>query len=364
MATPKISEAGKQFLASLRAQNYSNSTVGGYETVLNRMATDLRNIQVGSITASHIDKWFYGPGGLREPHINRCINGPKMTPPIQPSTFNQYRNRTKQFLKWCKQKGWVKGDPMEYSRPMKINAKRERQRPEPLTLLRLLEVTSEPRDRAYLAMAMNTALRANEINRMVVGDLDLDAGDLQTLITKTETTDVMPVTEDLDREMRRWLTHYTVTLGRPLRDEDVLFPKRNGGQISHFEWSEEAGRKVIVRVPVQYRPDVHIDRAHSIVQGALGRLGLPTKGEGVHTIRRAVARAYFDHVAAEGGYVEALRETAALLHHESMATTEGYLGTSVEKARRDKRLKGRPLLTAIVNANTENVITLKPRDVS
>jgi hypothetical protein len=90
----------------------------------------------------------------------------------------------------------------------------------------------------------------------------------------------------------------------------------------------------------------------------LEKLGLPTKYEGTHTIRRAIALAYFDEASAEQGDVAALRETAALLHHAHLSTTERYLGMTAEKNRRNKRIKGRPFLTAMV-AKQDNVVPLR-----
>lgn len=40
----------------------------------------------------------------------------------------------------------------------------------------MLGVAGNPRDRAYLATTINTGLRANEISRLRVGDVDLERG--------------------------------------------------------------------------------------------------------------------------------------------------------------------------------------------
>lgn len=45
----------------------------------------------------------------------------------------------------------------------------------------------------------------------------------------------------------------------------------------------------------------------------------------------------------------ALRATAALLHHSSTAVTENYLGLSHERVRRDRSLRGKAFLTAMVD---------------
>lgn len=84
-----------------------------------------------------------------------------------------------------------------------------------------------------------------------------------------------------------------------------------------------------------------------VVQDALRMAGVRVEpGEGVHTLRRSVARGFFD-AAAEAGYDGALRTTAALLHHQSTQTTELYLGIAADRLRRDATLRGQPFLTEI-----------------
>ncbi len=97
-----------------------------------------------------------------------------------------------------------------------------------------------------------------------------------------------------------------------------------------------------------------------VVQEALRKAGYPTKGEGVHTIRRSVARAYFDQETALG-YDGALRSTQALLHHADGATTEGYLGLTHETKRRDQILLGKSFLTALVGTSDAEVVPMPAR---
>ncbi len=98
-----------------------------------------------------------------------------------------------------------------------------------------------------------------------------------------------------------------------------------------------------------------------VVHAALARVGLPTRHEGAHTIRRAVARHFFDSlVATDLGYDGALRTVSALLHHSNAATTETYLGLSSERQRRDNRLRRQPFLTALIDRS--NVVPFRVQD--
>jgi integrase len=91
-------------------------------------------------------------------------------------------------------------------------------------------------------------------------------------------------------------------------------------------------------------PDKRLTKAHRIVQRALTEFGVTvTFQEGLHTLRRSAARQFFED-CADQGHDAALRSTAALLGHKSVITTEGYLGISGDRIKRNKMLKGRDFL--------------------
>jgi integrase len=353
--TIKLSTAIEEYLAMMERKRRSPETIRSDQRTLKRLLIDLGDIQIASITPKHIEKWFYGKQGIMSEH-KTDQHGRKTNPAVAPATHNQYRSRLKVFFDWCRKQGHLKKDLLEHVDPLKVQP-RKRQRPAPHTLLEFLEAAANPRDRCWIALALNTALRSNEIKRIKVGDVDLESGFISVNITKTQETDEQPISSDLDEELRRWLTIYTTDIGRPLRNEDFLFPNRIGNLISHYETGPD-GKRTMVRTPLEWTPDRMIGRTEIIVQVVLEKLGLPTKYEGTHTIRRAIALAYFDEASAEQGDVAALRETAALLHHAHLSTTERYLGMTAEKNRRNKRIKGRPFLTAMV-AKTDNVVPLR-----
>ncbi len=94
----------------------------------------------------------------------------------------------------------------------------------------------------------------------------------------------------------------------------------------------------------ELQPTVRISKPALIIQRALSRqLGTETlRGEGVHTVRRSVARILFDQ-ASEHGHDNALRVAAALLGHSSTQTTEIYLGIDRDRQKRDEILRGKSL---------------------
>lgn len=351
----RISTATQEYLGTMQRKKRSKETIRVDRNVLKRMMSDVGDLQMASLTPKHIENWFYGPGGLMDDHPTDQW-GRKTNPPIAPATHNQYRSRLKVFFDWSIKRGYLRKDLLENVDPLKVQA-RKRQRPAPHVLLTFLDAAANDRDRCWIATALNTALRSIELKHLTYGDVDLESGFISVTITKTGDVDEQPISSDLDAELRRWFTIYATDLGRPLRNEDYLFPNRTGNLISHYV-TEPDGKRTMVRTPLEWVPDKEIGRTEGIVKFALEKLGLPTKYEGTHTIRRSIALAYFDEAAGEMGDVAALRETAALLHHKSLTTTERYLDMTAEKNRRNKRMKGKPFLSAMV-AKADNVVPLR-----
>jgi integrase len=363
MAGKRLSDAIEEYLRIQQARagtggHRGSNTAAADNNVLSMFLRMSGDRVLTNLTPEHVEAWFYGPGGIRDHHEvkSKRLGQGGMAPPVAEATHNHYRSRLKMFFKWCTNRGYMRVDVMAHTQALKV-PRMTRQRPSAVTLLALLDATTNGRDRAYLATAMNTALRSSDIHALRVGDVDLAGGWIHAQIRKTRDADSKPISEDLDAELRAWLTEYGTALGRPLTEHDYLFPRRRGGLISHYEDGPE-GVRVPVRAPYTWVPDQPLGDTHLIVQKALKALGLPTHKEGTHTVRRAVARAYFDWVAAEKGDQAALRETASFLNHSSTATTELYLGMTPEKERRDRRLRGNAFLTSMVAA--DNVVPLRP----
>jgi integrase len=348
----RIGETVETYLEWRKARGYAESTMKTDNRILRRFARDMRDIQMRNLRPSHVENWFYGPGGLTRAHKGDNY-GTNIMAPITPATHNQYRSRLAVFFEWTTKRGLTRHDMLE-DVPFQKVPKRERIRPAPDVLLRFLDSTDIPRDRAYLAIAVNSALRTSEIRRMLVGDVDFDYGFIKVRISKGGGEDLLPMTQDLEVELRRWFEAYEKEIGRPLQDSDYLLPLLTAQRFSHYETDPETGKRVLRLTPRVLDPSKPIkERTEYIVKRALEQVGLPTRYEGTHTIRRAVARAYFDQMSQTGGYDSALRATSALLHHSSTLTTERYLGLSVERTRRDKMMRGKPFLTAMLQQTPE-----------
>lgn len=349
----KLSVVIDDYLAK-RKKHKSEETYRVDRQMLNALVRHVGDLQIGNLRPEHVEDYFYGPQGIMNEHPTGQ-RGRKTNPGVSKATHNQHRGVLMTFFKSCTRKGLVKVDLMELVPFLKVPL-RPRIFLTPHQLLQLLEFAENPRDRGVIAYALNTGNRASEIKNLKIEDIDLKTGYAYPTITKThEGKKATPISEDLDQELRRWLTAYAEELGRPLRIDDYLFPARRGGLISHYE-TDENGKRVMVRHPLYWKPDTPMHRIQGIVQHALKQLGYETKGEGIHTIRVAAGRIFYD-MEAEAGEANAIRTTMEWFNHSNQATTERYLRTNVERQRKERVLKGKPFLTKLVD--TSNVVPLK-----
>lgn len=354
--TIALRSAIDEYLTNRRASKADN-TMRTDAGLLPRFAEHVGNPTFEVLSPEQVRDFFYGDGGLMDIHVTR-IKGQQLRAAVGPSTHNHYRKRLHIFFTYSHSRGLApRNDYLCLVEPLP-EVRKQRMQPAPGILLQLLDQAECAMHRAYLATAVNTACRASELANLRVGDIDFAASEIFVIVTKTQEEDEMPLTADLERELRIWLEEYARLLGRPLRADDYLFPARSGNQIKTHYFDESLGRRVYERTPFVWHPDRPVERTEKIVKDALAKLGLPTRYEGTHTVRRAVARAYFDQLAQEAGYDAALRTVSALLHHSSMTTTERYLGLSSEKRRRDETMKGKPFLTAMVPQHP-NVVPLR-----
>jgi integrase len=245
-------------------------------------------------------------------------------------------HQLRSFLRFCREQGWLAGDPsalISAPRP----APEPRERLTPAELLELIELGERHsrRDRACLALAANLGLRGGEISRLRVRDVNFSQQEIKVRVDKTREIDLMPITSDLATELANWLG---------------VYPKVTADSFL---------------VPAVYRhPDGHAtvkDRPFTepfkAVKRALTALGWDeTRQEGIHTVRRSVARILFDDIESSESFDSALLATMALLHHKRAETTLTYIGRDRMTLARDRLLAGRPFLTRMVR--TEPVVSL------
>lgn len=268
-----------------------------------------------------------------------------LPPGHEPRTYNNYRQILKKFWDFCRGEAWVRTNPMRHVDPLRVSA-RVRLLLSPDELLRILDI-SEPRDRIALAVGMNTALRAGDISKLTIGSVNLGNDTIQVSIQKTGAEEILPMTSELRTELLKWFTTYATVMGMPvsaLPNNWTLIPPIQSVAVNVHDTA--LGRREVFE---PHRQLTHMER---IVQGALRKLGHPTRGEGFHTIRRSMLRSMHDLAVADGES-DAIRMVQAMAGHKNQQTTEIYLGITHEKRRRDAMMQGKSFLTRAVGAQEE-----------
>jgi integrase len=334
----ELSPAVEAYLRHRHSQDYSKATLRHEKQVLTRFMAINGNIWCHQITGVHTARHFEVVSKTRAP-----------------SSMRNDHATLQQFFKWCRHTGRipVEADPM-FGRRQPKSVDKERNRIPVTDFSRLLDTAQEKeaRDRALVAVLLYTLMRDSEVTSLRIRDVDLNGGWLKAVIHKTRQEDMVPISTELDAELRRWLTHYTDMVGR-LEPHYFLIPARavhpvhgDDGKITHHA--------------SLYRPDRSIRAAGRIVTPMLERFGFPIAdqygkplNEGAHTIRRSGARALFDQLV-DGGYDHGLRVVQSMLHHKSMTMTEKYIGITADRRSRDEIIRGHTMY----RVERENVVEL------
>ena len=321
----RLSTVIDSYLAFRSSNGFAMNTVRNDQQTLGRLSRHYdRDPFVDEITARDIDDLL---GSLAQGGYST-------------GTVNNTQSGLSAFFKWCRTRGIVMPtvDPIAGRRYFPAQDKPRLYIPL-ADFPRILDAATSPRDRALLALGLYTLGRQSEIINLRVKHLDLASGHLSMTIFKSYKSDVMPLSSELDMEMRRWLRAYQDECG-PLDKNWFLVPAvKNAGQFGNF----------------MLAPDRRITKSEDIVRRVVERCGYTDERMGMHLIRRSAARAAFDEMARDG-YDGALRVVSALLHHASTATTEHYLDLGLDRQRRDARIAGKPLFPSL---SASNVVALR-----
>ncbi len=291
---------------------------------LRRLLAYTGNIKTKDLSKDHLVGYFYGAKGR--------INAVKAT------TFNAERGRINTFLTWCADEGLVSGNPMRGIDRRRVGT-RERLRLSPDQMIELIDGAPYARDRMVLSLGCNTGLRAHAITALQVRDVDLEHGWLQTYTTKTETQVKLPITADLDRELRRWLGAYQAECGN-LHPDWYLVPAR----VRYGWYITPDGRRDDGHMVLRPTDQMCYQSALRVVHQGLQRIGCDEPGAGLHTLRRSSGRAVFEAGVSDGD-ARAIHVAKEFLGHTNVSMTETYLGTSHERQALQGRLQGREFLT-------------------
>ncbi len=339
-ATPKVSYATKLYVEQREAQAGHGRPLHYLRSLFRRFAENVGDCHVSTLRAEHIEAFFYGPGGLSET--------------AGPTTLASYRTNMRSFLRFCERREWTLRTMevlTEGLREKSTQTNRNRYRMSREEVLLLMEAAEFPRDRALIAFLANTGLRISEATRMRVRDVSFNKGELYVYLPKTKEEVTIPLSLDLERELREWLRVYTEEVGT-LKRTHYLFP------VFHKAYFLP-GQAQVPNPVRRYNPEGWITHPTYIIKNVAVKAGIELDpGDAWHTLRRSFARILYEDARAHG-HDNALRIVQAALNHKEVSTTERYLGLDIEKQRYAEMIKGKPFLTA--NGDTGKIIPLDER---
>lgn len=334
MPRQTLTELAEAHLAMRTRQGFAPQTVACERASVMKLCRwwDKQRRAPSGLDDQAMEDFLYGPGGLAEG--------------LAESSFNTQLSQTKRFIHWLNRRDIVNANVLDVMTPMKFT-RREYLRLNLPALVDMVETTENPLERFILAFAFQTLGREGEMLSRQWRHFDLAAGRVDWFRNKTSSTtngrDVLPITADLDREVRRWVLVYQEMVGEPIQDDWYLIPRRIGNPVKGW----------------QLFPHEHRANVGEIVQKHAQRYapGVDLTGQGAHIMRRSSARALYEQLLA-AGHPDPARIVQAMLGHASVVTTELYLGIRKDREKRDDALKGKSLLSV----STDNVIQLKAVD--
>jgi len=281
---------------------------------------------------------------VKPQHIDRIFS----THAWQQSTRNVKISAFKGFFKWCKARHYIgHSNDVMFGWRMRSAPEKERTRIPVDEWVNLFGNCVHPQERIIFATGLYLFLRSSEQRLIKLKDVNLDEGTIEIYRVKTETRDTMPISAELDRELRIYLAWYASQ--HKLEPDFYLIPARN----RDLEYDPVNRRNVAGSGTVC--PTRPISMPHRIVQRVLSRAGYETYGQGEHTLRRSGARAYFN-VLVDSGYDGALRRVQSMLGHKKSMMTEVYLGLDLDRHTRNEDIIGNEMFPGI---QTTNVVPIR-----
>lgn len=338
--TPKISDAVEAYLAQQRPF-VARNTYAGYATYLRRFAGFIGSKQIGRVTTDELINF-----------LGACADGTVGRSPCCPRTVRKVRNHLNGFFRWARERNYSNVHP-ESIKLLKVGDQRKDYlRLNPDQIVSMIENCVHPRDRIFIAIAVNTALRAHSITAIQIKDVHLDQGYLYIRIAKTHEVDRLAISGDLDSELRRWITWYQEHAD--VSPDSFLVPSKEGHRFI-------GPGKTVPEYQARVFPDRRFKYPNDIIKVQLKKLGYSDdelRKEGAHTLRRSAAVAFRELLIQNG--VTDTRPVSAFLHHKSETTTSLYLGWDKDKEIRDTALSGNGFLSALTS-KPDNVVSLDER---
>ena len=275
------------------ARNFAARTREEYQADLEDLATFLKDRKILSWSVVGLRDLQHFMADLDRRHL-------------QPSSRNRKTYTIKTFFGFLHQAGYIRANPASELIPPTIPQKERRFLREE-EYQALLAQAHASRDRAILEVFLQTGLRLSELTQLSVSDLELprritkdpeNVGFLKVRRKRGKEV-LLPLNWKACEALSAWLAEREQWIERE-STEQALF-------VSKF-------RKVMTTRAVRFLVEKYMERA-----------GI--HGASVHTLRHTMAT----HYLAKGGDLKSVQE---MLGHESLETTQIYLGLAKKVQRK------------------------------
>lgn len=327
----RMDDAISEYLDWLRAvKGRAPSTLRNTESVLRRLCRFQKNPMIYNLERNQVSRYLGERGRV-----------------LATDSVNQEKTRISTFLKWCEEEQFIdtrKNIRRDLSWVKPIQEDRQRLTADQFPAL--YDAARCSRDRMLMVMLTDTLMRSSEAVSVKWGHVDLDRAVIEFTRWKTkQASSRVPISMQLDQELRRYWIWYESKIGRSVRPDDHLI-------CSLRLFAAPGGLYAKSDDTIELFPERAMSRVHEVVQqcivdgpGLQGRAGRfsPLLREGGHTLRRSAARELLEALFRDEDLAtdEALLMVMTMLGHANVDMTMRYIGYKADEEKVMALLKGK-----------------------
>lgn len=301
---PRVSEAADEYAKHLIAKRQPISTVKGRLETLQALVRAVGDVDTARLTSSHVDQFF-----AKNSHWS-------------PGTYNNRLSHLNLFFKWCRFRGFMPPnaaptfglESLVYDSPDRLRIPHAK-------WPSLFAACEDEIETICLATGLFMFLRGSEQQAIRLKHVDLRKNRIHVWRKKSKKWQWLPIAAEL---MPYVIDHLCWCAQNGFTDPEHFFI------MSYHSPLNQKGTGKFIKGSKRPNPERPICRPYDTVKRILSRAGYETYWQGVHTLRRSGARAYFDSLLSRG-YDGALLRVQTMLGHSKADVTERYLGVSLNE---------------------------------
>lgn len=230
----------------------------------------------------------------------------------KPASINKALAALKTFFGWAVEARYIDSNPtlkVKMKRVQQTHATKWLTEPEQIRLMYSLDTQKnefkEARDKAIILTMLQAGLRVEEVSNLRVPDVDLRNENVTVVNGKGGKYRTVPMTKDVKKALKRWLTYRQSSTKDAHHDSDFLFVSERSGHMTTRG--------------IAYLVDGYLDRC-----GLLQRTSDGTKMDGQHSCH-SLRHTFCKNLIDVGWPIQNVARVAG---HDSIQTTMRYVEPS------------------------------------